>query len=45
MKTKKELQDKLKDLEQTLGGLQRIETIIRYEARIDLLKWTLGIED
>ncbi len=56
MKTKKELQDKLTKLELTLESLYTRQddlvssstindSITRYEAKIDLLKWTLGLDE
>ncbi len=49
MKTKKELQDKLTKLELRLVSLYSRKDagsiITRYEAKIDLLKWTLGLDE
>ena len=49
MKTQKELQDKLTKLELRLESLYSRKDagsiITRYEAKIEMIKWTLGLED
>ena len=49
MRTQKELQDKLNKMELRLESLySRKEAgsiITRYEAKIEMIKWTLGLED
>ena len=56
MKTQKELQDRLTKSQLRLQDLYTrqdampssstiSDSIVRYEARIELLKWTLGVEE